>query len=607
MGIFDYRDRGSTASVELAQTTLALSVATLRERFAGEPPMPPGAPVLDDGWRVVPPAALGLPPEALDASGFYVIPSPISGTAPGGPQAQIWEERGPDGGIARLAIAFAGTNAGVDIFDYVQLNSGEITDNFEPLLAALRAYAGGNGVGASDVIVTGYSLGAGYANLVAEAADRLEDGFFADSAFVSHAVPRTYEEGDRALNIGFENDVVHRAAADFDTFLEAVAAAPGLVGQDYRLGSSTDNFILFGDGYANPAWPFLPFALYNLGGAWEAHLDGLETDAITQVAQSAFYDLTERDSLVIVSNLTPGARATTWVEDLPRVSDMQGHVGDNAFLIGTATGDRLRGNVGNDHVSGGAGDDRIRTGDGADRVEGGAGTDVLELRGRMDDWIAVDLDDGTLALVSAIYGLDIASGVERVTFRDGGFLFSDRTYAVADDRLEDLTFDGLLEGLDRDVGYTDAQQGTSVGDRIVGTLAFGLDGDDRLSASDDAVLVGGAGDDDLRGGDGADRLYGSEGNDILAGGGGDLLNGGLGDDLFIFDAQAEGAAVIEDFNRSDVEADRLRIDGAAEPLDAILARAVEDDAGVTLDFGPSLLTIADARVEELTFDGGLFV
>lgn len=89
-------------------------------------------------------------------------------------------------------------------------------------------------------------------------------------------------------------------------------AAPGLIGQDYALQSSTDNLILFSDDYANPAWPYGPFALYNIPGGWAAHVAGITSDAVTRITQSAFYDLTSRDSLVIVSNLTAATRDIAW-------------------------------------------------------------------------------------------------------------------------------------------------------------------------------------------------------------------------------------------------------------------------------------------------------
>ncbi|WP_241229404.1 hypothetical protein [Sphingomonas sp. S-NIH.Pt1_0416] len=373
----------------MANTTLQLATFGQLDRIFGLPVaqlantfgniLPPGAtanPIhvaLPAGWSDVGPAALGMGPDSVDSDGYYIIESPLTGRTFSGPQAKIYEERDTSGHVTRLSVTFAGTNSPVDLLDYTQLNSGEIAPYMEQLLTAVRDYALRNGLTADDVIVTGYSLGAAYTNIMAKYADTLAGGFFADSSYVAHAVPYTYEGQDRVLNIGFENDIVHRAAGDFDSLGEAVDAAPGLIGQDYALQSSTDNLILFSDDYANPAWPYGPFALYNIPGGWAAHVAGITSDAVTRITQSAFYDLTSRDSLVIVSNLTAATRDIAWVEDLARPSDRHGHVGDSAFLIGSQFGDRLRGNVGNDYIDGAGGDDVIRPGTGQNRIEGGAG------------------------------------------------------------------------------------------------------------------------------------------------------------------------------------------------------------------------------------------
>ncbi len=256
MGMFDYRRYSVTESAELANTTLQLATFGQLDRIFGLPVaqlantfgniLPPGAtanPIhvaLPAGWSDVGPAALGMGPDSVDSDGYYIIESPLTGRTFSGPQAKIYEERDTSGHVTRLSVTFAGTNSPVDLLDYTQLNSGEIAPYMEQLLTAVRDYALRNGLTADDVIVTGYSLGAAYTNIMAKYADTLAGGFFADSSYVAHAVPYTYEGQDRVLNIGFENDIVHRAAGDFDSLGEAVDAAPGLIGQDYALQSSTD-------------------------------------------------------------------------------------------------------------------------------------------------------------------------------------------------------------------------------------------------------------------------------------------------------------------------------------------------------------------------------
>lgn len=624
MGMFDYRRYSVTESAELANTSLQLATYGQLDRIFGLPVarlanafgdiLPPGATAnrihvaLPPGWSDVGPAALGLGPESVDSDGYYIIPSPLTGRTYSGPQAKIYEERDAGGHVTRLSVTFAGTNSPADLPDYTQLNSGEIAPAMDQLLSAVRDYALRHGLGADDVIVTGYSLGAAYTNIMAKYADTLAGGFFADSSYVAHAVPYTYEGDDRVLNIGFENDVVHRAAGNFDSLGEAVAAAPGLIGQDYALGSSTDNLILFGDDYANPAWPYGPFALYNIPGGWAAHVAGVSSDAVTRITQSAFYELTSRDSLVIVSNLSGATRDAVWVEDLDRPSDRHGHVGDSAFLIGSQYGDRLRGNVGNDYIDGMAGDDIIRPGAGQNRIEGGLGSDTLELSGSMRDWSVTRLTDGTIAFFSQSFGLNIVSGVEKVTFLDTG-LWGGRHYTIEADRLEDQTFSGLFERFDQDIVYTGAKQGTAGADTLSGSRVFGLGGNDTLTGTSGSdLLYGGSGDDRLDGRGGNDRIYGGEGDDRLTGGGGrDLLNGGLGDDLFVVDASLPGHVTIEDFRLSDVERDTIRITNSGIRTMAELKAHGEQTAdGLLLHLGATDLLIEHATWESLPADGLFF-
>lgn len=625
MGMFDYRHYSATESAELAETSLKIAtfgqldrifgfnIAGLTSAFGGILPGGLSANTirveLPAGWAKVAPAALGPDAGAVDFDGYYIIKSPLTGTTYSGPQAQVFEQRDAEGHVTRLSVMFAGTNSPVDLPDYTQLNSGEIAPNMAPLLEAVRDYAIANGIPADHVIVTGYSLGAAYTNIMAKYADTLAGGFFTNSSYIAHEVPATYEGQDRVLNIGYENDVVHRAAGNFPTFGEAIANAPGLNGQDYELASSTDNLILFSDDYSSPIWPVAPFALYNLPFGWSAHIAGVTSDAVTRITDSAFYEFTSRDSLVIVSNLSGLTRGVTWVEDLRRPSDVQGHVGDSAFLIGSDFADRLRGNVGNDYVDGGRGDDIIRTGAGANRVEGGIGTDTLELDGKMSDWIVSRLADGTTGFYSQSFGLNIVSGIEKVTFLDAGTSWMGRTYAIADGHLEDLTWSGVFERWDQDVAYATAKQGSAGNDTLSGSRVFGLAGNDMMiGTTGKDVLYGGNGADRFDGRGGNDAIYGGEGNDTLIGGGGnDLLSGGLGDDMFVFDTAQAGRVTIADFRLSDVEHDMIRITGntLANAAD-VLSHAEQTADGLLLHLGRVDVLVEHATWNSLTADMFMF-
>ncbi|SMD05918.1 triacylglycerol lipase [Fulvimarina manganoxydans] len=617
MAMFDYKGYSTAQSTELALTTFKLAVQVQFDKLYGidldrgintlGSLLPAGLTAnaisaeLPRGWSAIQPAALGLPESARDFDGYYIIESPITGRLYSGAQAQILEQRDESGAVTRLSVTFAGTNSLLDLPDYTQLNSGEIAPNMEPILAAVRDYAIAKGVDASDVLVTGYSLGAAYTNIMAEYADSLAGGFFANSSYIAHAVPEIYDEGDRVLNIGYENDIVHRAAGDAGSLQDALENAPGLIGQDYSLESSTDNLILFSDDYANPAWPYGPFALYNIPGGWSAHVQGLLVNSIERIAASSFYEFTERDSLVIVSNLSALQRSTIFVEDKDTAASNPNHCGDSAFLIGTDFDDRLAGKGGNDYFEGFAGNDIFQTGTGADRVEGGRGLDTLQLQGDMSDWTVTRLGDGTIAFVSQDYGIDIASGIERVTFLAAGPLHLDRHYDIADNRLEDRSYSGWLDFLDRDVAFTSSRQGTGGDDHLSGSLVFGLAGDDVLSGTwRSDVLHGGTGNDRLAGGGGNDFLYGAEGADVLSGGGGnDLLNGGLGDDVFVFDAAGAGCVIVEDFRLSDVEEDLIQLLNFAGDGQSFLSLARQEADGLHFDFGYTELILRGQTLADL--------
>ena len=617
MGMFDYQDY--TAAESAALTLLSHDLATYSQLgpFVGLPVralintvgavLPEGTlpstleSTLPTGWREVAPAELGLTAAALDRDGFYTIPSPITGTTWTGPQLKILAETDATGAVTRLSIAFTGTNSPVDVLDYLQLNDGTISAQMEPLLAAVAAMTAAHGLSGDDVIVTGYSLGGAMTNIMARFADTLAGGFFSDSVYIGHDGPLMYEENDRVLNVGYENDVVHRAAGDWANIFDALLPTlPFLTGQDYNLQSSTDNIILFDDIYASPLFPFGPFSILNVVGGWGAHVGGVFTNALDRIAGSQFYDLTERDSVVVVANLSALSRGTTWVED--RATLASNHVGAPAFIIGSDFADRLGGNRGNDYLEGRAGDDLFRTGLGYDVIAGGAGRDTLQLSGSNQDWRVMKLNDGSLAFWSAAHGLKIATGIEAVQFQNTGLLGAfTRDYSVQDNRLEDET-PSLFQWFDQDVGFASAVQGGAGQDTITGSFAFGQAGNDRVSGTAGADLLhGGQGQDTLLGGAGQDTLYGAEQADILRGGGGnDRLNGGHGNDVFVFTAGQSGLAIVEDFNHAAHEADTLRLEGLFTSVAQVLAAAVQQGADVRIDAGPLDIILRDTQLSSLT-------
>lgn len=616
MGMFDYRNYTAAESAALVTLSHDLAAYSQLGPFVGVPVrelintiaavMPEGAlpstleSVIPAGWHEIAPADLGLGEDALDRDGFYTITSPLTGNTWTGPQLKLLAQTDDSGAITRVSIAFTGTNSPVDVLDYLQLNSGEIASEMEPLLSSLATFAQANGLSGEDVIVTGYSLGGAMTNVMARFSETLAGGFYDDSVYIGHDGPLMYEADGKVLNVGYENDVVHRAAGDWSSFIEAaLPTLPFLSGQDYNLVSSTDNIILYDDIFASPLFPVGPFSILNVIGGWGAHVGGVFTDALERIAESEFYELTERDSVVVVSQLSALSRGTTWVED--RATLASDHVDLPAFILGSDFGDLLGGADGNDYLEGRAGDDTFRTGLGHDVISGGAGYDTLQLSGSGAAWRVMKLNDATLAFWSQNHGLKIASGIEAVEFQNTGLFGAfTRDYSVQADRLEDET-PSLFQWGDQDVQFASAVQGTAGNDLRSGTFVFGLGGDDQLSGTLGAdLLVGGRGADTLSGGLGNDALFGGEEADVLRGGGGlDRLNGGHGADTFVFAAGQSGKATVEDFNQAAHEQDMLRFEGIFSDFGQLLGAATQLSGDVLIDAGALDILLVNTTLASL--------
>lgn len=623
MGMFDYRDYSSEESIELINTSHDLAIYSQLSSAFGIPLgdiangltslFPEGTIQgsatpdigLPDGWRDITPSELGG--GVLDSDGYYVIPSPLTGSFPTGAQVKIVGEFDENGNLLQLGISFTGTNSPVDIPDYFQLNSGEMGEAMTPLLELVADYAINQNLNPEDVIVTGYSLGGGYTNVMARYANEIADGFFANSNYFGHASPVIYEDNDRVLNYGAENDIVHRATGGHDNFWDALEPVlPFLTGQDYDLVSSTDNIIFFNGVFANPLFPLGPFSLLNPLGWW-AHLDGAINDSIERISESHFYDLTEEDSVVIISNLGADLRGFIWVED--RATFASDHVDRPAFLIGTQWSDLFRDGAGNDYVDLGAGNDKIELTSGYDAVYGDSGSDTVVLDGKAYEWTAYRLEDGTIALFSHTGdGLKMLESVENIVFTGHDWNWFDTVrYSVQHNRLEDEHFSFFQWG-DRDVAYSSMTSGDEGNNYLSGSAVFAMGGDDNINGtSGNDLLHGGEGEDHIIGGSGRDTIYGAEGNDILNGGiGDDILNGGHGDDLFIFSNGENGRNTIEDFNQSANENDMISFDGRFESFDDLIDHASTNGDDVIISDGSFTLTISNTNLADLSSDNFIF-
>lgn len=611
MGLYNYRDFSPAESADLVQLSHRLAGVSQLNGLPDVAGLFSNSLVaggqadlsLPQGWRVLSAAELGLPAGSTDPFGFITLRSPVTGQLLSGPQLLIMVEEDANGQPLRMAISYAGTNSPVDVVDYLQLNTGDMARAMEPVLGAARNYAEGAGLTGEDVIVTGYSLGGGYTNVQARFADQLADGFFANSIYIGHAAPVIYDQQDRVLNIGFENDVIHRAAGDAPDLWGALAAAdPLLSNNDRSFASSTDNLVIFDNVYAGAPVTLAVDSILN-PLAWSGHLGGLFSDAIARIAQSRHYEFMDRDSVVVVSNLGALQRATTWVGDI--ASPTSDHFGAPAFIIGTAHADRLSDGRGNDWIDAGAGNDLIRVSSGLNRVDGGAGHDTLRVSAEARDASVYRLNDGSIAIATRD-GLTIAENVEQVEFRASGlagWMGAQDSFSIRANRLD---FDGFSL-TNRDIGYAASVQGGAGHDVLGGRAVFGHGGDDRITGTSGADLLhGGEGRDTLSGGAGDDRLYGAEGNDVLiAGAGTDRLNGGHGDDVFVFNANIRGTAIVEDFNMADGEADILRFENGNRQ--ATLASARQQGSDVVLQHGEMTVIVEQTTLAQFWENETLFV
>lgn len=591
MPIFEYKDRDARAEVSeafhLAAYTIIPSIiqsgGALDFSSDGDGPLPPG-------WRDLTAAELGLSSDTVDRLGFF------TGSGSKAAQAKILGCFDDKGNLTRISVSFAGTNDLGDLPDYLKLVQGAYMDEFRYLLDATAAFAQANKLSGSDVVVTGYSLGGGATNILAERAEDFSEGFYASSNFFGFSSPTIYDNSDRILNFGAENDVVYRVVGDSDDSVKNLVRE-ALINEDKEFGSSSDNVVLFNDFYASQQSPFGPFGILNLIGGWNAHLTRLFDPVIDRIGASSFYDIIETDSTVVVSQLSGLTRGSTWVGDVDRPTSS--HFGDPAFILGTAKGDLLRDGRSGDYLDGFGGDDRFRLSSGSDTVHGGEGFDTVELAGTARDYSAYRLSDGTVYMLDRIgeSGLEELVSVEQIQF---GELFA-QTYAVRQDRLDSSSF------FAPDIRYAGHREGTAGKDTLSGTggadAIFALGGNDTVKGGNGNDLIhGGKGNDILRGDGGDDRLFGGLDEDRLTGGAGnDILTGGAGDDVFDFVAGVLGRDTIADFNAGAEGHDVLAFDASLfdSAQDALAAfRQIGDDA--VLKLGSASITLTHFNVDDLS-------
>ena len=361
MAVFDYKDVGSNVSAALFKDALAITLYSYHNLDNGfavgyqKNGMGTGLPatlvkaVLGgvDSQGVVPgipwnPDSEKLAREAVEKAGW----SPISaqqlgyagkvdqrgtffGEKPGydSAQVEILGKYDADGQLTAIGIGFRGTSgpreslisdsigdaisdllAAIGPADYAKNYTGNA---FDSLLGKVAAFAGSQGLAGKDVLVSGHSLGGLAVNSLADLSGDHWSGFYRDASYIAFASPTQSTVTSNVLNIGYENDPVFRALNGSDFSLSSLGV------HDANQASATNNIVSFNDHYASVAWNLMPFSIANVS-TWVTHLPSGYESGMNRILDSAFYDLTHKDSTIVVANLSNPARENTWVQDLNR-------------------------------------------------------------------------------------------------------------------------------------------------------------------------------------------------------------------------------------------------------------------------------------------------
>lgn len=517
MGLFDYKNAGSEAGKALYSDAIALTLYAYT---------PTGQPLPATGWAPIGATALGYQGKVGAQGTFYGEKDGFTSA-----EAEVLGKYDAAGKLIGLGVAFRGTGglgysdtygdmknnllAAVGPVDYAK---NYAQSAFDTLLKDVAAFAIAHGLSAKDVLVSGHSLGGLGVNSVAELSGSHWGGFFKDANYVAFASPTQSATGNNVLNIGYENDPVFRA-------LDGTTFSSGSLGKhDGHQASATNNIVNFNDNYASTSQNLVPFSIINPLN-WSAHGSLGYADGLNRVIGSSFYDLTSKDSTLIVSNLEESSRSKTWVEDLGRSGEP--HTG-STFIIGTDSNDLLKGGAGNDFIEGRDGNDRFRDDGGYNILLGGKGSNTFELQKPLQNFSIANDGDGTLYVRDAYGGISLSRDIGALVSKESsgwwGMSSKEITYTVS--------ANGLLNGSEL-THYNHSLNGDAYGN----TLAATVDGD---------WLFGNAGDDLLRSDKSHVTFVGGTGNDVIHASGGnntflfsgafgfDAINGYQGSDKLLF-------------------------------------------------------------------------
>lgn len=554
MGIYDYKNLGTTESKALVSDAMAIMLysyhnldhgfaagyqqngfgaglpATLVTALLGSTDSQgviPGVPWNPDseqlaleavqkaGWTPISASQLGYTGKVDERGTFFGEKAGYT-TA----QVEILGKYDADGQLTQIGVSFRGTSGPRETLisdsigdvisdlmaafgpqDYAKNYVGQAFGN---LLGDVAAFAQAHGLTGQDVLVSGHSLGGLAVNSLADLSTSQWSGFYSSANYIAYASP-TQSSTDKVLNIGYENDPVFRAL-DGSTFTSASVGV-----HDAPQESATNNIVSFNDHYASAAWNVLPFSILNIP-TWISHLPTGYGDGMDRILDSAFYDLTEKDSTIIVANLSDPARSNTWVQDLNRNAET--HTG-STFIIGSERDDLIQGGQGNDYLEGRAGNDTFRDEGGYNVILGGQGSNTLLLQSSVKDTSFVQDGAGTLYVRDAQGAISMTRDIDTLVSKEPGLFWG----LLKDEVSHSVTANGLVAG-GKLTAYASSTAGTSADDTLTarssGDWLFGHDGND--------VLLGGTGNDTFVGGSGNDWLQSGGGSDTF------VFNGAFGHD-----------------------------------------------------------------------------
>jgi Ca2+-binding RTX toxin-like protein len=554
MGIYDYKNLGTTESKALFSDAMAIMLysyhnldhgfaagyqqngfgaglpATLVTALLGSTDSQgviPGVPWNPDseqlaleavqkaGWTPISASQLGYTGKVDERGTFFGEKAGYT-TA----QVEILGKYDADGQLTQIGVSFRGTSGPRETLisdsigdvisdlmaafgpqDYAKNYVGQAFGN---LLGDVAAFAQAHGLTGQDVLVSGHSLGGLAVNSLADLSTSQWSGFYSSANYIAYASP-TQSSTDKVLNIGYENDPVFRAL-DGSTFTSASVGV-----HDAPQESATNNIVSFNDHYASAAWNVLPFSILNIP-TWISHLPTGYGDGMGRILDSAFYDLTEKDSTIIVANLSDPARSNTWVQDLNRNAET--HTG-STFIIGSERDDLIQGGQGNDYLEGRAGNDTFRDEGGYNVILGGQGSNTLLLQSSVKDASFVQDGAGTLYVRDAQGAISMTRDIDTLVSKEPGLFWG----LLKDEVSHSVTANGLVAG-GKLTAYASSTAGTSADDTLTarssGDWLFGHDGND--------VLLGGTGNDTFVGGSGNDWLQSGGGSDTF------VFNGAFGHD-----------------------------------------------------------------------------